>query len=499
MSISFNNIPAGLRVPLFYAEMDNSMANSGNSSLRTLLIAQVNDTATHADIGKLVLVSRTEQAAEIGGAGSPLHAMHKAYRRNDTFGEVWVLPIQLTTGEAAAGSFTFTGPATAGGVLNLYIAGQRVQVPVVAGDSAAAIANAALAAVNAIPTLPVTAAPDETGTIKLVAKFKGLGGDDITLMVNRQGAAGGETLPAGVSVLTTPMSGGSGAPDLADALAAVGDEPFEYVAHAFTDTTSLRAMAEWMNDTAGRWAWNKQIYGHVYSAMRGSLGVQVEIGQGRNDQHATVHGFEPQVPQPAWEVAAAWTARTAVFIGADPARPTQTGILTGIDAAPPGKRFTLDERQILLSSGIATAKYEGGYRIERSVTTYQHNAYGAEDDSYLDSETLHTSAYVLRYLFAIITSKYGRHKLANDGTRFGPGQAIVTPSVIRGELVGAYRELEYRGIVENAELFKQHLIVERNSSNPNRLDVLFPPDYVNQLRIFALLNQFRLQYSNLAE
>lgn len=65
MSISFNNIPAGLRVPLFYAEMDNSMANSGNSSLRTLLIAQVNDTATHADIGKLVLVSRTEQALSL--------------------------------------------------------------------------------------------------------------------------------------------------------------------------------------------------------------------------------------------------------------------------------------------------------------------------------------------------------------------------------------------------------------------------------------------------
>ncbi|HGA5678961.1 TPA: hypothetical protein ACISZ4_004760, partial [Salmonella enterica subsp. enterica serovar Chester] len=24
---------------------------------------------------------------------------------------------------------------------------------------------------------------------------------------------------------------------------------------------------------------------------------------------------------------------------------------------------------------------------------------------------------------------------------------------------------------------------------------LFPPDYVNQLRVFAVLNQFRLQYS----
>ncbi len=27
-----------------------------------------------------------------------------------------------------------------------------------------------------------------------------------------------------------------------------------------------------------------------------------------------------------------------------------------------------------------------------------------------------------------------------------------------------------------------------------QVNVLFPPDYVNQLRIFALLNQFRLQY-----
>ena len=58
MTISFNTIPSNTLVPLFYAEMDNSMANSGNSSLRTLLIAQVNDTATHADIGKLVLMHR---------------------------------------------------------------------------------------------------------------------------------------------------------------------------------------------------------------------------------------------------------------------------------------------------------------------------------------------------------------------------------------------------------------------------------------------------------
>ncbi|MBI0320518.1 phage tail sheath subtilisin-like domain-containing protein, partial [Streptomyces javensis] len=137
------------------------------------------------------------------------------------------------------------------------------------------------------------------------------------------------------------------------------------------------------------------------------------------------------MPQPVWEVAAAWAARTAVFISADPARPTQTGVLAGIDPAAASDRFTLTERQSLLTSGIATASYSGSsYRIERAITPYQRNAYGQADDSYLDSETLHQSAYVIRYLRSIITSKYGRHKLANDGTRFGPGQAIVTPKVI---------------------------------------------------------------------
>jgi len=34
-----------------------------------------------------------------------------------------------------------------------------------------------------------------------------------------------------------------------------------------------------------------------------------------------------------------------------------------------------------------------------------------------------------------ITSKYPRHKLAPDGTRFGPGQAILTPTAAKAELV----------------------------------------------------------------
>ena len=52
----------------------------------------------------------------------------------------------------------------------------------------------------------------------------------------------------------------------------------------------------------------------------------------------------------------------------------------------------------------------------------------------------------------------------------------------------------FNGLVENLSQFKAHLIVERDSNNPNRLNVLYPPDLINQLRIFAVNAQFRLQY-----
>ncbi|MFV2949633.1 phage tail sheath subtilisin-like domain-containing protein [Pseudomonas japonica] len=498
MSVSFGNIPSDIRVPLFYAEVDNSMANSGTSTLRRLLVGQVNDDVTSPEIGRLTLVSRTTEARTIAGDGSMLAAMHARVRAIDVAGEVWCLPLKVSTGAVASGTVTVTGAASAAGLLNLYVAGTRVQAVVVAGADASAVAAGLAAAVNTAVTLPVTATA-AAGVVTLKSKFKGELGNDIQLQLNRLGRVNGEVIPAGLTAVVAPMTAGDGTPDMAAALAALGDEEFEFIAQPWTDPTTLDAWKDTMDDSAGRWSWAKQIYGHVYSARRGTLGQLVAAGRLRNDPHVTVHAFENGVPDPAWEQAAAWMARTAVFISADPARPTQTGVLVGSRPAEASDRFTLTERQSLLNSGLATASYSGGsYRIERAVTTYQRNAFGQPDDSYLDSETLHQSAHVIRYLRSIITSKYARHKLANDGTRFGAGQAIVTPKVIRGELVAAYGALERDGVVENTELFKQNLIVERDPNNPNRLNVLFPPDLVNQLRIFALLYQFRLQYADAA-
>lgn len=495
MAISFNNIPSNIRVPLFYAEMDNSQAGYYTQNLRSLLIGQKLASGSAAADTPL-LVTSVDQAKSLFGVGSMLARMVEIYRANDSFGELWCIALADNgAGVAATGSVAITGTASAAGTLSLYVAGQRVQVAVAASDTATAVATALAAAINANTTLPVTAS-SASGTVTVTARHKGSLGNDITLIMNYRGNLGGEATPAGLAVAITAMASGATDPSLTGAITAMGDEEYDFVIHPYSDTASLDALATELDDATGRWSWSRQIYGHAYTAKRDTVSNLVTLGTARNDQHATIAGYEPGVPTPAWEYAAAYGARNAKFISIDPARPTQTGELIGVLPAPAGSRFILTERQTLLFSGIATSYVGGGtQRVERAITTYQKNSFDQADPSYLDSETMHTSAYVIRRLRSVVTQKYPRHKLAADGTRFGAGQAVLTPNVARGEMVAAYAQMEYLGIVENAKLFDENLIVELNKNDPNRLDVLFPADYVNQLRVFALLNQFRLQYS----
>lgn len=494
--VSFNNVPADLRVPLFYAEMDNSAANSASETLRALVLGHGLATITTGK-NQLQQITNPAQAAGLVGAGSQLAAMVAAYRNVDSFGELWLIDVpEPSAGTAATATITVTGTAISSGVVSLYIAGKRVQAGVSAADTPTAVAASIKAAIDKDASLPVTAAVS-AGVVTVTAKWKGLTGNDINLTLNYRGVMGGESLPNGINVALTVMSGGAGSPDLSAAIAAMGDEPFDFIATPWHDSGSLDVLEAEMNDATGRWSWLRQIYGHLYGAKRGTMAELSAFGRSRNGQHITMTDLEPLAAVSPYEVAAATCARNAVYIRIDPARPTQTGELNGMLPAPTGKRFTISERQVLLSSGIATQTVSSGVMmVERACTMYQRNKYGSADDSYFDSETLHLSAYIIRRLRRVITSKYGRHKLGNDGTRFGEGQAIVTPAVIKGELIGEYRLMEREGLVENSELFAEHLIVER--AGDSRINVLFPPDYVNGLRVFALLNQFRLQYQEAA-
>jgi phage tail sheath gpL-like len=508
MPVSFNSIPANWRMPLYWVEVDPSMAGYPSSRLASLIIGTMLSTGTALPDVPVPVPSQAD-ARQLFGYGSMLDGMVQAFTQNNFAQELWVVPIkEATAGVAATGKISVTAAATAAGTLPVYVAGRRVQVFVAAGEPMDTTATNIAAAINADPSMPVTAVAT-TAEVDLTCKFKGVEGNDIDVRLAYGGALAAEQVPIGLLITlpaTNKLTAGTGDVDITQALVNLGDEPYEYVATGYTDSTSLALLeGEYGFSDNGRWGWMRQLYGHIFAAKRGvaaagdAVGYAdlLQYGPNNNSGVVSVMGIESNSPTPPWCFAAAYTAKAARALVNDPARPLQTLSLDGCLPPPKHQRFTMRQLNDLAWVGIATQAInaDGVPAIKRESTTYQKNLYGQGDDAYELVPTLATLAALFRSQRYAITSKYPRHKLADDGTRFGVGQAIVTPKIIKAELISQYLQDEFLGRVENLTAFKQNLIVERAVDDPNRVNVLYPPDLINQLRIFAVLAQFRLQYN----
>ena len=497
MPISFSRIPANWRIPLYWVEVDPSKAGlpifAGNALLVGVQIT--GPTLSHAVANVPIAIASQAQADFAFGQGSQLALMFKTYFANNWAGAVYGLPV--AEGSAAAvGTVTVATAPTQAGQFDLYIAGVNTPVTVAATDTVTIVATAIAAAITANKDLPVSAVAS-VGVVTLTAKAKGIYGNDILLSDNYYGAVGGEVMPTGMTVTYVQPTGGTGVPTFTAAISALGEFEYEFVGLPYTDSTTLLAWeTEYGFSDTGRWGFIRQKYGHIFSAARGTMSALNALAVARNCAQLSIMGVEVTAQSPVWQWAAAYTAKAARALLNDPARPLQSLHLEGIVPAPAQGRFLMSELNSMSISGVATQRVATGNTpmIARETTTATLNLYGNTDDAYEVVTTLATLAKLLRNQRQAITSKFPRHKLANDGTRFGAGQAIVTPKIIKAELVAQYRIDEFNGLVEDAFAFKNNLLVERDPNDPNRVNVLYPPDLVNQLRVFAVLAQFRLQF-----
>lgn len=498
MPVSFNHIPDNLRLRLYWAEMDPSRAGTFSNNRRILVLGHGTGNAVD---NTLYRAGSAGSVRGRTGRGSMLDRMIVKLRGANGFDDAWFIDVpEPGAGNEAVGSIEVTAAATGAGTLHLYIAGQKLQIAIANGDTRSEIATAIAAAVTAAPDLPVTAAvvdDEDDDTVALTCRWKGLTGNDIDIRFNYLGALGSEEFPAGVAFTVTPMAGGTGVPDLAAAFAALGDQEFETIVHCWTDSASLNAFdAEWGHGDDGRWGWQRLLYGHVWSARNGSFGDLSSFGDPRNSGEQSTWGLYGS-PTPPWERAAVLGGVVHRALMEDPARPLGTLPLPGVLAPVEADRFTKAEKNALLFDGITVAdeNSDGTMQLQQVITHYQRNAYGLEDNALLNVNTKATYAYVMRSQRLRIVQRFPRHKIANDGTRHGPGQAITTPSAIKGEIYAHYREMEWIGLLENAEQAMRNTIVERDADNPDRVNTLYAPDFVNKLDVFAVIAQFRLQYA----
>lgn len=489
--IPFAKFPANTRVPLVGIEFDTTRLSNGAVAERKALILGQRFAAGTVASGVLTPISTYDQGDGYYGSGSMLAEMVRNFKLANRYTEVYAIALdEAVAGVQAAGAVLFTGPATAAGTLCFMIAGVAVKTAVTKGMSAAQVATAFAAAVTAMGlAVAVTAAVDGVvpEKVNLTCRWKGETGNDIDLRFNYYT---GEAFPAGVGATVTAMSGGTSNPDIAAAIAAFADERWDTIVSPFTDAANMTLLEA---ELTSRWDNLRVKAGLGYAAYRGNHSATSTFGNSRNAHLVSCMPTNIS-PEPPWIWAAVNAAVCDAALANDPARQLKTLTLPYLKPPAIGDRWDDSERNLHLFDGVSSFIVDSGgqVRIERQVTMYQTNAAGISDASLLDITTPASMIYMAIDLAAYFSSKYPRHKLADDGTNYGEGQPIVTPRILKAEFVMKALEWQEKGIVENVDQFKGELVVERDPDNRNRVNALCPPDLVNNLMQLAILLQPRL-------
>ena len=498
--ITFNNIPDTIRTPGTYVEIDNSRALQGlvANPHKVLIIGDGIVGEGSKPLLTLEAITRDNLADGYFGVGSPLARMCNFFKANNPNTEMYAIRVSGGTAQASA-RVNFSVLLSHAGIVStnneivkMLLNGKKAHLTLTSNWSAQDIASGYETIINADSTYGFTATRTsgvgESHILQISTIFSGELGNYADLRFNYYE---GESWPTcfddviNINSVVSAFEDGAGNPDLGDVWPIIENEQFQHIIQPYIDSGNLTEIED---ELADRFKPLEDKAGHGYTCVRGTQASCTTLGNSRNNPYNTIIGMYDS-PTPPEEWAAALGAQAAGKLENDPARPLHYIELKDILPPPQVNRFTQTERNILLYDGIATYIVDGAGKvlIERSITTYQTNAAGVIDPSYLDIQTLFTLIEI-RYQFKTrMLTRFiiPRFKLADDTFPVKPGSYVVTPKTIKQEIIALFTLLYSNGLIENIDEFIDNLVVERDSADRNRVNVLLPPDLINQFRILA--------------
>lgn len=464
-NISFDRIPSSIRKPGAYFEFNTRLAVNtlpGNQQ-RVLVIGQMRASpASTVQPLQLVDVFSDADAAVYFGAGSYAHRMVRAAITANPYVQLTVVGMaDAAAGVVATGKVTVTGAATAAGSLSVFVGKEKVSIAVDTGDTITEMATALAKAVNDLVHLPVTAAA-AAGVATFTAKHKGLEGNNIRLAAQAQ--------TTGVSLAATAMAGGQNDPALDEALAAAFAAGHNIVVTPFATQQALASLRAHLDAVADP----REHRGAIgVAALPTTLSAATTLATATNGQYVTLALHAGSVMQAA-DIAAAYAS--VIAFEEDPARPLNTLAVAGLDVPDPADRLGRVEQENALYNGVTPFEVGPGdvVQIVRSITTYTVNPAGVPDIAMLDITTPRTLFYVEQAIRQRLALRFPREKLFDE-------QLLK----VRSEALVVLYQLQELEIVEHVLENQAGVVCERDSQDPNRVNLRLPVDVVNGLHIIA--------------
>lgn len=412
-----------------------------------------------------IQVFSPEDVGDKAGFGFMAHRLALASFRgaNSSLPTFMVFQDEAVAAVAAAGTTTFSGTTTAAGTVHQYIGDIYIPVTIPSGSTAAEVATAVVAAVEAqldAVGVPVDSAVDGVvpEEIDWTAKTKGPWGNGIVIDYN---LGAGQEFPPGLGAVVVDMAGGTGVPDISTALDALGtgdnqnSNGYTELIHGYgIDTATLDAISQYNgegSEAVGNYA--KTVHRPFVGSLKGDtaagsagLTAVIALGDGRKALDRTNGIIScPGSPNHPDEIGAYVQSKIALKGNERATASTIDMELPWIIPGAQADRWTDQKtnRDLAVQAGVSPSQYKGGVMVALNLMTFYHPAnIPYTSNSYKDMRSIRIIRNQLEALFALLNGPaYNDRTIVEDITKTTETTAIDVNEV-RGDLIALAYEME---------------------------------------------------------
>ena len=491
-TINFTQIPEPWLVPGSLQEIVSGFQNVGALPIpaRTLIIGGMTSAGSATAGAVIPNVPRPIDARGYGGPGSHIDAMCAAYLTPDQDVPFDIVCLADAGGGAATvTTITFTGPATAAGTTAIAIAGQRISIGTLPGDTATVTATEFAAAINAgpqtanlngTPQLPVTAT-SALGVVTVTARNKGACGNDISFVVN---PARGDATPPGLTITVAQTTPGATNPSIGSALSLVSNTWYTDIIVAWQDSTNQGLAA-----AEAERRFSAMVHGdcRFHFGVTGTVSQQISTAAATNERFIYFSPMQ-QPGSPPWAIAASAGGICAKMLTADPARQLDDVPMPGIVGPQIANQAINTEQELLLAGGCSVfhVASDGTVKMKRYVSTYTTNAQGNQDGAWQDVMAQAVSTRIRYDWRTYFRSLYPSNKLAPDGSLAAQNDPTVcTPNRAKASWGARMMVYAKAGWVVDEVNQANAAAFTIDPSDPNRLNYRIPYTRIGNLIVDA--------------
>ena len=445
---------------------DFNTGNGGFLPQRLVLFGVGNSNAVYP-AEKYETTGTADEVAKRYGYGSPLHLAARQLFPTGGGGAtfpVTICPLIPAGGAvAAAGAISLDGSAAAAGSGVVRIGGIEAEFPIAKAATATEILTEVKNAINTKLEMPVTAGVIAEGELAVTAKWKGETGNEIAIKVT--------TIVDGLSFGVTNMTGGALDPDIAPALAAIGQIWETVILSCFSWKKTSR-LDQYQLFYEGRWSELEKKPCLVAHGCVDDYATRTAITNVRDYDYANF--LIPSVGSDELSfVIAARGLVSDIMTNANSNPPLgYSGKLTGLAAGPDEAQENWATRNNAVMKGASTNIKTGSVAELNDIITFYHPA-GESIPSrryVVDLIKLMNVVFNVRMIMEADAKKGA--PLVSDATPTTNPRAV-QPKTVKAELMNLANSLAREAIVQEPEFTKENLTVKIDSSNPKRLNVKY--------------------------